>query len=118
LKTENTFRFSLQFPDKTPEQIRVGELLERLGYKKSRFIVMAVDEYIQKHPELMEPNSPIHIQISRTGLTRDEIRVILEEMLNERKVSADRFETTQQGLSETSADSMEDMLSGLDEFLK
>jgi len=39
----------LQFPANTEDQILVGEMLEKLGSKKSKFIVGVVSEYIKAH---------------------------------------------------------------------
>lgn len=42
---DNKFRFSLQWGSDSAEKIQAGKLLERLGNKKSEFVVMAVAEY-------------------------------------------------------------------------
>ena len=52
MKKNGIYRFSLQFGAGTEEQIRAGELLERLGNKKSQIIVAALNEYMKTHPEL------------------------------------------------------------------
>lgn len=43
---DNKFRFSLQWGNDTEEKARAGELLERMGNKKSEFVVLAVTEYL------------------------------------------------------------------------
>lgn len=43
------------------EKAKVGALLEQLGNKKSDFIVMAVMEYLQQHPEAAIPGAKIKI---------------------------------------------------------
>ena len=84
MKKDKCFRYSLQFPGDTPEQLRVGELLERLGSKKSRFIVRVLSEYMESHPELLEPDVRIQIQSGRSGgYSRTELRSILKELLEE-----------------------------------
>lgn len=39
----------------------MGTLLEQLGNKKSDFIVMAVMDYLQRHPEAAIPGAKIKI---------------------------------------------------------
>lgn len=51
MKKDGKYRFSLQFGAETEEQQSVGELLERLGNRKSAVVVAAVSDYILAHPE-------------------------------------------------------------------
>ena len=44
MKKDGKYRFTLQFSSDTEEQIRAGELLERLGNKKSAIIVEALND--------------------------------------------------------------------------
>jgi len=82
MKTENGYRFTLQFPDTTAYQRRIGEFLERLGSKKSRFIVMALNEYLAEHPEKLTPGGKLHPNIS--GFSREDLKDIVREVLAER----------------------------------
>lgn len=50
MKKDGKYRFSLQFPDETSEQHEVGDLLDRLGNRKSAVVVAAVGEYMLSHP--------------------------------------------------------------------
>jgi len=59
MKTKDGYRFSLSFLATTPEQEQVGELLEALGSKKSRFIVQVLSHYLQEHAG--EPLGPLQI---------------------------------------------------------
>ena len=61
LRRDDRFRFSLQWSADTEEKAKVGALLERLGNKKSDFIVLAVVEYLQRHPEMEMPGAKIKI---------------------------------------------------------
>lgn len=61
LRRHDKFRFSLQWGSDTEEKVQAGTLLERLGNKKSDFIVAAVAEYIQRHPEVAVPSAKIEI---------------------------------------------------------
>lgn len=53
MRKNGSYRFSLQFPAKTDDQIRVGELLEHMGNRKSAVIVVALTAFIDSHPELL-----------------------------------------------------------------
>jgi len=82
MRTENGFRFTLQFPDITAYQRQIGEFLERLGSKKSRFIVMALSEYLAEHPEKLRVSGKLHPNIG--GFSRDDMKDIIREVLAER----------------------------------
>ena len=62
MKKDGKYRFSLQFSSDTPENMQIGELLERLGNKKSRVIISALTEDLQKHPQLSEESCKIEIR--------------------------------------------------------
>ena len=53
----------MQFDAITDEQIQVGELLEKLGNRKSAIIVPALFEYIKRHPEITEDHAKIKVQV-------------------------------------------------------
>lgn len=61
LRRDDRFRFSLQWSADTEEKAKAGSFLEQLGNKKSDFIVMAVMEYLQRHPEAAAPGGKIKI---------------------------------------------------------
>ena len=82
MRTENGYRFTLQFPGKTENQRHIGEYLEGLGSKKSRFIITAICEYLAKHPEELTIDSKTQVGI--IGFSRDEIKDIIREILAER----------------------------------
>ena len=46
MKRDGKYRFSLQFRSETDEQVQAGELLERLGNRKSAVVVAALNAYI------------------------------------------------------------------------
>ena len=80
MKIDKGYKVTLQFPARTAEQRQAGEFLERLGSKKSRVVVQALTDYLQKHPDLLEVGGTIHVDAT-TGLSRDEVRVIIREEL-------------------------------------
>ena len=50
---DNKYRYSLQWDAFSEEQIRAGQLMERLGNHKSKVVVPALIEYMERHPEVM-----------------------------------------------------------------
>lgn len=90
-----------------------------MGNKKSRFIVLAVNEYIGAHPELSEQSGSIHIQESKSGFSREELRVIITEILTERGyITSDSFERPQESSSRPVVAGVDDMLDNLNVFFK
>lgn len=85
MKKENKYRFSLQFPADTEEKICVGELLEKLGNKKSAVVVAALSDYMKAHPELH--TGVLKISINREISVQREklesmVKAIVEEQLS------------------------------------
>ena len=46
MKRDGKYRFSLQFGSETREQMQAGELLERLGNRKSAVVIAALNAYM------------------------------------------------------------------------
>lgn len=87
LRRDDRFRFSLQWSADTEEKAKVGTFLEQLGNKKSDFIVMAVMEYLQRHPEAAAPGAKIKI----TYQPRQTEEQLLETVRGMVKVSVDEL---------------------------
>ena len=83
MKKGGKYRFSLQFGSDTEEQIRAGDLLERLGNKKSHIIVAALNSYIDLHPELTGDDSIIKVEV-RKSYDRDTIEKLVLEIIDKR----------------------------------
>lgn len=83
MKRNGKYRFSLQFPDTTEENRVVGELLERMGNRKSTLIVDAVREYLLHHPELQEENCKIEISVTPMETTEN-LENLIRQMVEER----------------------------------
>jgi len=64
----------------TEEQILSGEFLEKLGNKKSRFIIQLVCEYLQAHPEAMNSKETIQLIFNSPagGYLADIVRSIIQ----------------------------------------
>ncbi len=52
MKKNGKYRFTLQFGMDSEDEIRAGEILEKLGNKKSKILIAALNEYASNHPEL------------------------------------------------------------------
>ena len=84
MRTEKGYRFSLQFPGNTKEQRQIGEYLEQLRSKKSRFVIEALREYLKAHPEKL--NIGMGTCCDAVGLSRDDLKEIVREVLAERSM--------------------------------
>jgi len=77
MKKLDRFRFSLQWGVDSAEKNQAGEVLEKLGNKKSEFVVLAVSEYFKTHPEIPPEGQKINI-IVKPSLTREQIEVMVK----------------------------------------
>ena len=127
MRKGDVYRLSLQFPANTLSQIQVGELLERLGSKKSQFIVMVLAEYIDQHPELKNPEKPVQLSIGSAGMTPEQVRAMLIDLLEREgysrqpPTSEDKCPLPMEGTPSsvvTSDDDIAGMLSSLGAFLQ
>ena len=82
MKTPDGYRFSLQFAANSPEYIQAGETLESLKHKKSDFIVRAVCEYLERHPDI-ETGAVVRIEVRRELFRRDELEKIVRSMIQQ-----------------------------------
>lgn len=116
MKKDGKYRFTLQFGADSEDQIRVGELLEKLGNRKSMIIVSALSDYINAHPELQSGYSRIEVKVApafdRNQMERL-IRSIVEEKLSELHTIAG---TSMRGPSEALEEDITKMLDNLDMF--
>lgn len=122
VRRDDTFRFSLQWQANTQERVAVGEFLDKLGNKKSDFIVMTIWEYLQQHPEAMVPTAHIRIT-SQALLNKGQVLTELKSMVTaymdeffstNPDISKDTVgESTEPALSESDLD---DMLNNLTAF--
>ena len=79
LHRDDKFRFTLQWGTDTQEKIAVGTLLEQLGNKKSYLVIVAVMEYIQRHPEIAAPGAEVKIAYQPTQ-TREQLMEMVKTM--------------------------------------
>lgn len=86
MKREGVYRFNLQFPADTQEHIRVGEVLERLGKRKSSLVVAALGEYLDRHPQWETPEVRIKIE-QQSALTREKLEELVRRLVEEKLAS-------------------------------
>ena len=82
MKKDGLYRSSLQFPDDSEKRIRAGELLEKLGNKKSAVIVAALNEYLDNHPEFETQGLRIRIE-QENGISRDKMERLIRTLIQE-----------------------------------
>ena len=124
MKTPDGYRFSLQFAANSPEYIQAGETLESLKHKKSDFIVRAVCEYLERHPDI-ETGAVVQIEVRRELFRRDELEKIVRSMIQQYMSNAGQHappaevQTRQTpAVPQQAVDSaVSRMLDNLDEFL-
>lgn len=114
---DGKYRYTLQFGMATVEEQRAGELLENMGNKKSPIIVTALNEYLDKHPELLSGKTVIQYQLSTlpSEQLKDTIRQLIEERLGSGVPVRPQTGNTQVSTKQVSSDIL-DMLSDLDCF--
>lgn len=117
MKKDGKYRFSLQFGMNSAEEVAVGELLEQLGNRKSVIVVAALNEYLQKKPELQSRDCKIQVQFSGTDQNQleDIVRRLVEERLSEIQIT-EKTEAENPDTSAQVSNDIMDMLSDLDMF--
>ena len=83
MRKDRRYRFTLQFAMDSEENIRAGELLERLGNKKSRVVVAALNALADDHPELESEKAELKLTFQSVSmeLLEMKIRQMIEEKL-------------------------------------
>ncbi len=82
MKKNGKYRFTLQFGMDSDEEVRAGELLERLGNRKSVVIVAALCEYMEAHPEMFAGGNKIKVSVS--GIRDDKLEEMIWRIVEER----------------------------------
>ena len=123
MKSNNYYRFSLGWGIDTEEQILVGELLNKLGNKKSRFIIQLVADYIQNNPDVIDKDSTIKFVVNSNSKQLEDIikELIKAEIAGGRLPAPHKPEIKQNNdnneiniASDTDNSGIADMLANLD----
>ena len=118
MKSGDTYRFTLAWPMDTEERILAGELLEKLGNKKSKFVVQLICDYITAHPEIINPKETLKFIINSTPLS-DMLTEKIQSMIQTElagKITIQQFPNTsdlEQTVPNTD-ESINDMFGNLD----
>lgn len=116
---DGKYRFSLQFGMDSEEQIKAGELLERLGNKKSSVVVAALNEYLSAHPELQNQGCKIEVRIAsgyNQGKIEQMIRSMVEEKIAALQLPSAAAKTAVEEIPDTLEEDVAQMLDNLDLF--
>ena len=79
---DGKYRYTLQFGMESVEEQRAGELLENMGNKKSPVIVAALNEYLDRHPELLSGKAVIQYRLST--LPPEQLKETIRQLIEER----------------------------------
>jgi len=112
------YRFTLQWGAESVEKIQVGNLLKRLGNRKSEFIVMAISEYINSHPDIQSTGQELKIVV-KPNIDREQIESMVKKMIDERLtsvISANREIYPVIKIDPVSNDDIYEMIDNLDMF--
>ncbi len=111
------YRYTLQFGMETEEECRAGQLLEKLGYRKSKIIVAALNEYMDNHPDLLAGQHKMQFQIKSVSQEQLEtcVRRIVAECLGTDLPVEKGVELVKTTSAQVSEDILE-MLGDLDYF--
>ena len=116
MKQDGMYRYCIQFRAHTESEIRVGELLEKLGRKKSAVIIAALLEYMENHPELTDgEQSHVTVNTMSLGALEAHISRLIEEKLRDIELPPHSESIPQKQAEEVSQDIM-DMLDDLNLF--
>ena len=112
------YRFTLQWGAESAEKIQVGNLLKRLGNRKSEFIVMAISEYINSHPDIQSTGQKLKLVV-KPSIDREQIESMVKKMIDERLtsvISANREIYPVIKIDPVSNDDIYEMIDNLDMF--
>lgn len=115
-KEKGRYRFSLQFGADSDIHIKVGELLERSGNRKSALIIAALSEYLASHPDLEESQGRVKLNVTRP-LEKSEleqlVREEVEKQVRELRANGEDQELQRSGQEALHGDSIDLMLDNL-----
>jgi len=114
---DGKYRYTLQFGMESIEEQRAGALLENMGNRKSPVIVAALNEYLDRHPELLSGKAVIQYRLST--LPPEQLKETIRQLIAERLGSGVPVKPptgeTPEGTTQVNSDIL-DMLSDLDCF--
>lgn len=105
------YRFCLSFFGDTPEKKSAGEFLKALGHFKSRFIIKAINEYRQNHPEVNVPTAVKFV----SGVNKEELAEMIASEISKQLTEkyANSHEVSNPIIDSDFADSVSESLSAM-----
>jgi hypothetical protein len=91
LKSHDKYRFGLQWSSDTEDRRLAGELLERLGNRKSEVVVAALCDYARSHPEVLTART-VKLVINQS-LTSDQLESMVKKLIAEKMAGLEVRET-------------------------
>ena len=119
MREKGRYRFSLRFAADSDEHIRIGELLERSGNRKSALIISAMSEFLASHPEVERTQGEIKFQLYGADQRGELEKLIREEVCKqvaELRALESESETPPDGQITPQDDSVDLMLDNLQLF--
>ena len=89
MRDGDKYRFNLQFPANTEDAEKVGELLEKLGKRKSAFVVTAIVDYLRNHPDFRIDHPADTPRRIYKAEIEEMIRAIIDEKIAGGLISSD-----------------------------
>ena len=114
---KDRYRFTLQWPADNESRIRAGEFLSRFRKKKSDFVVRALNDWLNAHPDYEgETTLPSLVTISEK-----ELRAMLDDHMEEIRGLLRSMQTNESGTigvkREAQSNDLAEMLDALEEFM-
>jgi len=102
----------------TEERILAGEFLEKLGNKKSKFVVQLICDYITAHPEIINPKETLKFIINSTPLgdmLTEKIQLMIQsELAGKITIRQPPDNSDSEQTASSTDDSINDMFGNLD----
>ena len=117
MKSGDTYRFTLSWQTETEDQIIAGEFLDKLGNKKSKFIIQLIGNYIKEHSETITPQETMQFIINSTSVGNtltETIRSIIQSEFAGKINPQTPVAADLEQINPNTDDSINDMLGNLD----
>jgi len=112
MKSDDKYRFNLQFGSDTEQNRTVGVFIEKLGNKKSKILVPIIYDYLQQHPEMLINASKVKLEVVQS-ITQAEIEAMVKQSI-EKLTQSSELQLTN---ATTPAINSDDVDNVLDNFL-
>lgn len=83
MKVHDRYRFTLQWGFDSEEKIRAGDFLDCLGNRKSEIVVLALTEYLDAHPQVINAGKGLKI-VAKQSFTKEQLKAIVMSIIEEK----------------------------------